>query len=39
MFFLFGVLFGILGTVGIYIGKIFDQVKDRPLYIIDEIIN
>lgn len=39
MFFLFGVLFGILGTVGIYIGKIFDQVKNRPLYIIDEIIN
>ena len=39
MFFLFGILFGILGTVGIYIGKIFDQVKNRPLYIIDEIIN
>lgn len=39
MFFLFGLLFGILGVVGLYIGKIFDQVKDRPLYIIDEIIN
>lgn len=39
MFFLFGILFGILGIIGLYIGKIFDQVKDRPLYIIDEIIN
>ena len=28
-----------LGVAGIYIGKIFDQVKDRPLFIIDEKIN
>lgn len=39
MFFLFGLLFGILGVIGLYIGKIFDQVKNRPLYIVDEIIN
>ncbi|MDD5401328.1 MAG: glycosyltransferase [Sulfurimonas sp.] len=39
MFFLFGILFGIIGTIGLYIGKIFDQVKNRPLYIVDEIIN
>lgn len=39
MFFLFGLLFGILGVIGLYIGKIFDQVKNRPLYIIDEMIN
>ena len=25
-----------LGIVGIYVGKIFDQVKKRPLYVIDE---
>ncbi|MFA5455515.1 MAG: glycosyltransferase [Sulfurimonas sp.] len=39
MFFLFGLLFGILGVIGLYIGKIFDQVKNRPLYIVDEVIN
>lgn len=39
MFFLFGVLFGIVGVVGVYIGKIFDQVKARPLYIVEEVIN
>lgn len=27
------------GVLGIYIGKIFEQVKDRPLYIVDEKIN
>ena len=24
------------GVTGLYIGQIFDQVKDRPLYVIDE---
>ena len=28
-----------LGIVGIYIEKIFEQTKDRPLYLIDETIN
>ena len=28
-----------LGIVGIYIGKIFEQVKDRPLYITDKRVN
>ncbi len=28
-----------IGIVGLYIGKIFEQAKDRPLYIIDEEIN
>ena len=28
-----------IGVAGIYIGKIFEQVKDRPLYFIDEKIN
>jgi len=30
-----GVILISLGVVGLYIGKIFDQVKARPLYIID----
>ncbi len=28
-----------IGVVGLYVGKIFDQSKNRPLYIIDEEIN
>jgi len=28
-----------LGIVGVYIGKIFEQTKKRPLYLIDETIN
>lgn len=39
MFFMFGLLFGILGILGLYIGKIFDEAKGRPLYIIQEAIN
>lgn len=34
-----GLILMSLGIVGIYIGKIYDQVKQRPLYIIDEKIN
>ena len=26
------------GVAGLYIGKVFDQVKDRPLYVIDQAI-
>lgn len=33
-----GVIIAILGMLGIYLGKTFDQTKDRPLYIINEII-
>ena len=34
-----GLILTSLGVVGIYIGKIFDQVKDRPLFIIEKKIN
>jgi dolichol-phosphate mannosyltransferase len=37
--FLSGLIITILGMVGIYVGKIFEKVKGRPTYIIDEIIN
>jgi len=35
LFFLSGVLITLLGVVGIYVGKIYNEVKKRPLYIID----
>ncbi len=30
-----GLIIAVIGVVGIYIGKIFDEVKGRPLYIIE----
>lgn len=36
---LFGMLFGVIGIMGQYIGRIFDESKNRPLYIIDNVIN
>ncbi len=39
IWFLSGIIIMILGVLGIYIGKIFDKIKDRPVYIIKEKIN
>ena len=39
IFFIFGILLGVLGILGLYIGKIFDETKGRPLYITQETIN
>ena len=39
IWFLSGLIIFSLGTVGVYIAKIFDEVKDRPLYIVKEEIN
>lgn len=36
IWFLFGVTFMCLGTLGIYLGKTFNQTKNRPIFIIDE---
>lgn len=38
IWFLSGIIITTIGVTGIYIGKIFDQTKNRPIYIIDEII-
>lgn len=38
IWFLSGVIITMIGVLGIYIGKVFDQSKGRPIYIIDEII-
>jgi len=39
IWFLSGVIIFILGMLGLYIGKIFDKVKERPQYIIHETVN
>ena len=36
IWFFSGLLLSVLGMVGLYIGKTFEQVKNRPLYIVDE---
>lgn len=36
IWFLSGIIISTIGIVGIYLGKTFNQVKNRPIYIIDE---
>lgn len=36
---MFGLTLGSIGILGQYIGRIMDETKDRPLYIVDSIIN
>lgn len=36
IWFLSGVIITTIGVTGIYVGKIFDQTKGRPIFIIDE---
>ena len=35
IYFTAGLVIGVVGLVGLYVGKIFDEVKGRPLYIIE----
>jgi polyisoprenyl-phosphate glycosyltransferase len=35
VYFTAGLIIGTIGIMGLYVGKIFDEVKARPLYIID----
>jgi len=39
IWFLSGVIISLLGILGLYIGKTFENVKNRPIFIIKEIIN
>jgi polyisoprenyl-phosphate glycosyltransferase len=39
LWFLAGLVISLLGMIGIYLGKTFDETKRRPLYIIRETIN
>lgn len=34
-----GIIISILGTTGLYVGKIFEGVKNRPIYIIEQTVN
>ena len=36
IYFLGGVTIAILGVIGVYLGKTFDQTKGRPLYLVDK---
>lgn len=36
IYFVGGITMSILGVIGVYIGKIFDEVKGRPLYIVQD---
>lgn len=39
IWFVGGILLLVMGVLGLYVGKIFDQVKGRPLFVVREIIN
>jgi len=39
IWFLFGATISILGVIGLYVGKTFEGVKNRPIYIITETAN
>lgn len=39
VYFLGGIVISILGVMGLYLGKVFDEVKRRPLYIVRERVN
>lgn len=36
---MFGIIFCAIGVLGQYIGRIFDESKNRPLYIIDDMVS
>lgn len=39
MWFLCGLIIFIIGVIGLYVGKSFEGIKDRPAFIVDEVIN
>lgn len=39
VYFIGGLIVGVVGISGLYIGRIFEEVKHRPLYVIDEKVN
>ncbi len=39
LYFIAGLLFANIGLLGLYVGKVFDEVKKRPLYVVREELN
>lgn len=39
IFFLSGLLFANIGVIGLYLGRVFDETKDRPLYVVKTRLN
>lgn len=39
IWFLSGIIITLMGMLGLYIGRIFDQVKDRPTFIVQQTLN
>ena len=39
IWFFSGLMLSVLGMVGLYVGKVFEQVKNRPLYLVDLALN
>jgi glycosyltransferase involved in cell wall biosynthesis len=39
VWFVGGLIFALLGILGLYVGRVFDEVKYRPLYVISEEVN
>ena len=39
IFFTSGIILIVLGIIGIYLGRIFREVKARPLYVVSESLN
>jgi hypothetical protein len=39
LYFLGGLLLANMGVIGLYIGKVYNEVRERPLYIIRDLLN
>ena len=39
IYFVGGIIMMFLGIIGLYIGRIFDETKNRPLYVVKEVLN
>ena len=39
LWFIAGILISLIGVLGIYLGRVFDKVKNRPIYIVRDKLN